>query len=153
MSDEHESDVDEDNLPMFEHEDAPPEMDYDEPISEAPSDSEEDDFIVDDEEEMESENFEEQDKSAGNTTDEDSSQLGYMNPYLPHREKFGKLDVARSMKEIVQSLSKTTKEDKQNKKRYKAEMGKYQFSVRSKRNKAQYVDEKTRYKRNLVVAR
>ncbi len=28
MSDEHESDVDEDDLPMFENEDAPPVMDY-----------------------------------------------------------------------------------------------------------------------------
>ncbi len=55
----------------------------------------------------------EQDETAENTTDDDSSQPEYMNPYRP--PKFGRLDVNRSMKDIVQSLSRTTKEDKQNK--------------------------------------
>ena len=55
----------------------------------------------------------EQDETAENTTDDDSSQPEHMNPYIP--PKFGRLDVNRSMKDIVQSLSRTTKEDKQNK--------------------------------------
>ena len=56
----------------------------------------------------------EQDESDENT-DDVSSQAEYMNPYMGPRERFVRPNVNRSMKDIVQSLSKTTEEDKQNK--------------------------------------
>jgi len=74
-----------------------------------------------------------------------------MNPYLD-RASLGE-DIMQSFSKTIKSLSKDTEDDKQNKKKYKEEMGKYQLAIRSSKNKAALTDEKVRYKRNMKLAR
>jgi len=157
-----ETEVDEDNLPMFKHEEYPPEVDKNDEDNEMNSednsdeDSEDDGFIVSDgaEEESGEEGDSGEEDGREDGAESDSSENEYFNPYLEKDFKVNKrINVAREMAMITQTFSKNTKHDKQNKKKYKDQMGKYQFCVRSNKNRALDVDEKTRYKRNLKVVK
>jgi len=147
--------VDEENLPMFENEEFPPEVGKsgkkEEIDSEEESESEDDGFIVDDDSESE----EDDEREEGTGQSESCSGTEHINPYLegPVRAISARTNVAREMAMITQSLSRTTQQDKQNKKKFKAELGKYQFSVHSSKNRALEVDEKTRYKKNLIAVK
>jgi hypothetical protein len=157
--------ADEDNLPMFEHEEKPPEI---EEIDEESTD--ESDFIVPDDEEVE------EDRNIGVKTkrkhkskvdnsnkakvhdlselegEEDSFEVedaddecsSYANPYLE-----GEMNEEDDLKNIVNILSKNTDKDRKNAKKYKKEIGKYQFSIKSEKNKAALVSNRARFNRNM----
>merc|ERR1711872_234651 len=159
---------DEENYPMFEHEDEPPDSADDEKRAEpgtTKEESEEDDdsFLDDgDVEEGEGEENDLDDDSGeddidtdeedgdANSNEESGSEIDncYSNPYLDSRKE----DLGDMYSSAIKSLSKSTAEDKANKKKYKEQMGKYQFAVHSLKNKALSVDKRVRYKRNMKVA-
>jgi len=164
-----EQSFDEDNLPMFEHEEFPP-SDTDvkkktkNKIEDSSSEEYDEDFIDDDEinenveeeEEIESEEGNESGSDSRDDHEKDSDgssdEEDYSDPFLSRQP--ARFNIQEELKKINQCLSRNTKEDKQNKKKYKTEMGKYQFQVRKpERNRAAMVDEKERYKRNLKVAK
>ena len=166
---------DEDALPMFQHEDAPPEEagsdDNDEDI-----DGDLDDFVVDDDhvemednqgesEESESEeeitNVEASKRARRKSNSKKRSRRAVKKSKLKSEEENDSedenednFDYANPYKErdeefenadIMDILSKKTDKDKKNAKLYKKEMGKYQFSVRSEHNKAAMISKKARY--------
>jgi len=111
--------IDDDDLPMFKHEEYPPNSD------EKASDTEEDD------------------KSAivEGSNDSTSNEMP-SNPYLARDQDMDKTD-------IIDILSKSTAKDEKNKKKFKKEFGKYQFSIHSKHNKALYTSNKKRYETHM----
>ena len=162
---------DEDALPMFQHEDAPPE--------EADSDDKEDidgdldDFVVDDDHVEMEDNQDESEESEEENTDAETSKRARRKSDCKKRsrravkkskiesegdndsedENDDNFDYANPYKEmdeefenadIMDILSKKTDKDKKNAKLYKKEMGKYQFSVRSEHNKAAMISKKAR---------
>ena len=163
---------DEDALPMFQHEDAPPE--------EAGSDDNEDidgdldDFVVDDDHVEMDDNQDESEESEEEITNAETSKRVRRKSNSKKRprravkksklksedendsedENEDNFDYANPYKErdeefenadIMDILSKKTDKDKKNAKLYKKEMGKYQFSVRSEHNKAAMISKKARY--------
>ena len=162
---------DEDALPMFQHENAPPE--------EADSDDKEDidgdldDFVVDDDHVEMEDNQDESEESEEENTDAETSKRARRKSDCKKRsrraakkskiksegdndsedENEDTFDYANPYKEmdeefenadIMDILSKKTDKDKKNAKLYKKEMGKYQFSVRSQHNKAAMISKKAR---------
>merc|ERR1711962_513758 len=85
-ADEVNSDTDEDNLPMFDHEDAPPDSDQDIPEPAEESEDDDRDFLDDadeeEEEEEEEEDGDEEEESGEDSEAESSDGGGYNNPYL-----------------------------------------------------------------------
>merc|ERR1712098_254320 len=75
-------------------------------------------------------------------TDESEGDYEYANPYQ-------QMNDAMENEDIMKLLSKSTAKDKKNAKMYKKEMGKYQFSVRSSRNKAAQISRTARYQINM----
>ena len=74
--------------------------------------------------------------------EDEDNQYSYANPYKEMDEAFDSSD-------ILDILSKNTVNDKKNAKLYKKEMGKYQFSVRSKHNKAAKMSKRARFAINM----
>jgi len=79
--------------------------------------------------------------------DEESSEssgeeIDYGNPYM-------QMDHAIENTNIIDLLSKNTDKDKKNAKKYKKEMGKYQYAVHSDRNKAAQVTNRARFAANM----
>ena len=74
--------------------------------------------------------------------EDEDDQYSYANPYKEMDEAFDKSD-------ILDVLSKNTANDRKNAKLYKKEMGKYQFSVWSERNKAAKMSKKARFAINM----
>jgi len=159
-------DSDED-LPMFEHEDELPDSEDEKrkkklreqttEEEESEADSDDNDFLDDDEEQdneeavIEDAEEEEEESDEDDRNEESEEDISHMNPYLDRAEL--KEDLMQSFSKSINSLSKNTAEDKQNKKKYKEEIGKYQLAIRSKKNKAAFTDTKVRYKRNMKLAR
>ena len=157
---------DEEDLPMFQHEDVLPE----EAESDDDPDNDLDGFVVDDnvvemeqgnESEEESEEEEEvkqkkrkskrikkqkKEKAAEEDGDSENDNYDYANPYKEMNDQFEDTD-------IMEVLSKKTAKDRKNAKLYKKEMGKYQFSVRSENNKAAKVSNKVRYATNMDLVK
>jgi len=112
--------IDDDDLPMFKHEEFPP--DSDEKASEC----------------------EEVEEGTVNEESNESSSNGapFANPYLERDKNMDKTD-------ILDILSKHTEKDEKNKKKFKKEFGKYQFSIHSEHNKALYTSNKKRYENHM----
>jgi len=86
-------------------------------------------------------------KEGSDLEDEDSSEssgeeIDYGNPYM-------QMDHAIENTNIIDLLSKNTDKDKKNAKKYKKEMGKYQYAVHSDRNKAAQVSNRVRFAANM----
>ena len=174
--DDHEGQSDSDSdLPMFENEEEPPEdaaADIDDPDAdlegfvvdddtvEMEEKDDNDDEEDDDEEEEEEpivkfkpnkkvtrkvkkkEELDDNEENEDSNSNESEDDYDYANPYQQMNEEMENED-------IIKLLSKTTAKDKKNAKMYKKEMGKYQFSVRSSRNKAAQISKTARYQINM----
>lgn len=123
----------EENLPMFKHEEKPPDSDM--------SSEDDNDFINDDESIDESSDSKSEKDSV--IVSEDSN--SYMNPYMERNNEFERED-------IMKILSKSTEKDRNNQKSYENEIGKYQLQIHSTKNRAHsenrwHVSEQQRYDR------
>ena len=118
--------IHEDDLPMFEHEEFPPESDKEED-SDNVKDAKLGDLTVE-------------------SSDESCEDGGYKNPYLERNKEIDRED-------ILNLLSKSTQKDKNNKKKFKKEFGKYQFSIKSENNKALKTSNKKRYETYMKSTR
>jgi len=77
---------------------------------------------------------------------EDETETDYGNPYM-------QMNDAMESANIMDVLSKNTAKDKKNAKKYKKEMGKYQYAVHSDRNKAAQVSNRARFAANMGTVR
>eukprot|EP00092_Neocalanus_flemingeri_P007025 GFUD01007587.1.p1 GENE.GFUD01007587.1~~GFUD01007587.1.p1 ORF type:complete len:484 (+),score=171.39 GFUD01007587.1:39-1490(+) len=94
-------------------------------------------------------------KSKPNNSDTDEDEVGtdssedetdYANPYM-------QMDREMEDTNILDVLSKNTDKDKKNAKKYKKEMGKYQYAVHSDKNRAAQVSKKARFAKNMESAK
>ena len=169
---------DDDDLPMFQNEEELPDAAL-KSVETINEDSNLEDFVVEDDVvEMEDQTDDEDEESEADSTDseetkpvkrskrlkktrnvlkkkknskesgeeeeeeDEDNQYSYANPYKEMDEAFDSSD-------ILDILSKNTANDKKNAKLYKKEMGKYQFSVRSKHNKAAKMSKRARFAINM----
>jgi len=147
------------------HEEKPPEI---EEVEEANVSESDDDFIVPDEEVIKEDEEQQEDEekspprkrtkrtrkmkpnSSESEDNEDTSdgEASYANPYMDKE-----VDQEADMNNILNALSKNTEQDRKNAKKYKKEVGKYQFSCHSVKNKAALVSNKARFARNMGTAK
>jgi len=88
-----------------------------------------------------------QNRKVWDSEDDESSEssgeeIDYGNPYM-------QMDHALENANIIDLLSKNTDKDKKNAKKYRKEMGKYQYAVHSDRNKAAQVSNRARFAANM----
>merc|ERR1719186_1475951 len=87
--------------------------------------------------------------SSGTDEENDDSseeETDYANPYM-------QMDREMEGANILDVLSKNTDNDKKNAKKYKKEMGKYQYAVHSAKNRAAQVSKKARFAKNMENAK
>jgi len=85
-------------------------------------------------------------KAVDDDSEEESEEeaAGWVNPYMVDEE---------DSEDILARLRRDTKTDRENKKNYKKEVGKYQFAVHSSRNKAALMCNKRRFANTMATAR
>merc|ERR1719288_272328 len=139
-TDENNTDIDikplyteEQELPMFKHEEKPPDSDMS---------SEDDNDFIDDDESIDGSSDSESEVDSVIVSEDSNS---YINPYMERNNEFERED-------IMKILSKSTEKDRNNQKSYENEIGKYQLQIHSTKNRAHFenrwhVSEQQRYDR------
>merc|ERR1719367_1326044 len=123
----------EQELPMFKHEERPPDSDMS---------SEDDNDFIDDDESIDGSSDSESEEDSVIVSEDSNS---YINPYMERNNEFERED-------IMKILSKSTEKDRNNQKSYENEIGKYQLQIHSTKNRAHsenrwHVSEQQRYDR------